>query len=101
MGTLGKATHFSVCHFKEDQSKPSGILVKAYISSMGPGSHRPEGGHCVGMSKMDVQRWSQCCQHFHSMGPMKYLPKWKYAGNEARIYYFTSVKLRCIALKGN
>lgn len=36
------------------------------LTSMGPGTHRPEGEHSVGAHKMERQSWRHCCQHSYT-----------------------------------
>lgn len=33
------------------------------LTSMGPRTHSPKGGHCMGMKNWRAQRWTQCCEN--------------------------------------
>lgn len=57
---LSKVEH-SVHPLRDDQNKPQN-QIRVHINFYGPGTHSPEGGHCVGIGKMEGQRWRQCCQ---------------------------------------
>ena len=54
-------------NFREDHNKPSHILVRAYLTSRGPGTCSPEGGDGLDVNRMEGATWNQYCQHWYAL----------------------------------